>query len=382
MNDIALYYPNLSFQNTTWLKAAALYWPQIARLDLTWMIEDSPQATPLKDDDFLIDVSVSQDSIADMAESFSRLIELHEGRFVEQYGLSRRYPDIAINAAGQPTLSAEQEARLTLLHVGKFEPALLAKFIELGITQEAVHFNAARGTDFVYAMDPRLAQIYSCALAGRIAHEKHLIPVTDDPEIHSALTDFNLLSLDRSLVGGESGSVRTDEEMTGLLATLSIDAVLPETLVDIPMRKIVEVRQELGGELYSYRTYIKELAGQLTEFAQIQDRSVLEAHINHLIASEVQPKVEALERELKALKIQPVRKILSVKKEELTAPAIFGGAAHFAAGLPASLSFAVGLATFAISKVRESTSAAREAKEKSPVSYLLGLNRRLANQSW
>lgn len=32
MSDIALYHPHFHFEDEGWLKAAALYWPKIARI--------------------------------------------------------------------------------------------------------------------------------------------------------------------------------------------------------------------------------------------------------------------------------------------------------------------------------------------------------------
>ncbi|MFL4950578.1 DUF6236 family protein [Streptomyces sp. MMS24-I31] len=376
MSDIALYYPNLSFSNEAWLKAAALYWPKIARLDLTWMLDDLEEANELELDDFFVRVQVSEEVKEQLAEGFSDLLGINSGEIARRYGLTYLFPE-APRSHGFVQLTPEEEAKLTLVHVGKLEVDLLGELVEQGLTQGSRYFAPADGAVDTVVMHPRFALAYSSALAGCIATENNLVPVTDKSGLHSSIDGMGVAAAGEMLLKDEWGSrVRSDAELAEAIASIAVEAVIPANLVDIPMSKIAEIRRALGEELIAFRCYVQTLADNLSELATVGDPSVFESHLRQIVAKEVEPKVQSLERAMRGMRIDTARRVIGAKESYIgpSATSGIGWLSH----APASVVGAVSCLMLTVTYVHELRAGRTEAREQSPVAYLLDLQRRLA----
>ena len=76
MQRIGLYYPYVHFRDDAWLKAAALYWPRMARVvPPGYPVDDPLLVRTLRDElDFVVDVD-PQDAAAAVAAVFLRILD-------------------------------------------------------------------------------------------------------------------------------------------------------------------------------------------------------------------------------------------------------------------------------------------------------------------
>jgi hypothetical protein len=107
MSDIALYFPHIWVRDASWLKAALLYWPRIARMvpasgDYGYGIWSRDLLPPgpwrgylpreihdrvLRDTDTLLDVSV-ESAQEEVTSEFVPVLEEHAEQLRRRYGLA------------------------------------------------------------------------------------------------------------------------------------------------------------------------------------------------------------------------------------------------------------------------------------------------------
>lgn len=86
MDEIGLYYPYFHVRDDAWLKAAALYLPQVARVRPPgYPIADSPTAAVSREElDFFRDVAPGENA-AEVAAEFVALVQREERVLLEKY---------------------------------------------------------------------------------------------------------------------------------------------------------------------------------------------------------------------------------------------------------------------------------------------------------
>ena len=97
------------------------------------------------------------------------------------------------------------------------------------------------------AVAPELAVIYTAALAERVATDREMAVVTDQPDIHGIISGLDaktmaqvLLDRDYRIVGARD----TDTDQVGAIyAAVAIQTVIPDGISDIP-RRLLRVADE------------------------------------------------------------------------------------------------------------------------------------------
>ncbi|MFF1691558.1 MULTISPECIES: hypothetical protein [unclassified Streptomyces] len=95
MRQIGLYYPYFHVRDDAWLKAAALYLPQVARVrPPRYPVNDSPTAAALRDGlDFLLDIDPGHHAAA-VAQEFEALVDQEEDFLRDRYRIPQAPPGV------------------------------------------------------------------------------------------------------------------------------------------------------------------------------------------------------------------------------------------------------------------------------------------------
>ncbi|MET7334772.1 DUF6236 family protein [Nonomuraea sp. NPDC005650] len=378
MHQIGLYYPYFHVRNDTWLKAAALYLPQVARVrPPRYPVTDSPTAAALRDElDFLRDVDPGPQATA-AAREFETLVAQEAQILQVQYRLS----SIPEGSEDSWLLDKTRFAWIHTSQLGLLESAGTSPFVDrlcgLGLATSR-RFDPLTGLrdDWQWiGMHPDLVAIYSCALASRIARANALTPVTDDPRMFALPSDGTVDDLSTALLHPTSPSPPppASDRPAVLYACAAVNSVVPAGIEHVPVEKIVRARRTLSDEFDAFRTHIEALNEEFTLLAGIEDRGILNDRMASMVERNLTKSVRELERGLRSLGMEPIRAVFGLKTLEL--PPI---AALAAPSL--EVSPVVGAGGAIVIQLLASVRAARRAaaeQRSSAAGYLLGLQREL-----
>jgi hypothetical protein len=378
MHEIALYYPHIDFRDDAWLKAAALYWPRIARLaPAGYRRKDSGTARQLCGElDFILDIEPSPYA-AEIAGEFVRFTRAHREALQSRYSI----PDTLVNKRGDPVtklrgrdafgeclpLPGERDGS-GYIHSKKLAIAFLEQLRESGL--------AALADDQWIVVDPALAAVYISALAERVARSNDLAVVTDQERTHGTLNGWDMETLASVLLGNDQAEERAldIDEVGALYAAVAVKVTVPAQIRDIPVEKIIRARRKLAPEFDAFRDHLSLLADRLTELGQIKDPSVLQARLELMVERDLRRPAQELEGKLRQLGFEPAQAVLGLKSLELPAAA---AAAASAAALPPGVGQAGLVAARLVASGIQSHGQRREMLRNSPAGYLLGLQRQL-----
>ncbi|MFD5467779.1 DUF6236 family protein [Kitasatospora sp. NPDC127059] len=379
MHEIGLYYPYFHVRDDAWLKLAALYLPQVARIrPPDYPVHDSPTAATLRDGlDFLLDVDPGPQART-VAREFEALLDREERRMRRRYQLPE---DLRDRGFGEEIDNPryQDERRFAWIHRSQlgmehpsFRNGIIGRLIELGLATDT-RFDPLTGTrdDGQWVgMHPRLVATYSCALAARIAEANALTPVTDDPRLfvapHYATVDewgAELLEGVRP-TPGPAGS-----PAASLYACVTLQAVLPDDISNVPAEDIVRARQALTDEFDAFRAHLEALGEEFASLGGIEDPRILRARVQAMVDRDLTGPMRELERGLRALRMAPIRSVFGLKSLEL--PAVAALSAH-----ALSISPVVGASSMIAVQLLASTRTTRQAaitERTSAAGYLLCL---------
>jgi hypothetical protein len=211
------------------------------------------------------------------------------------------------------------EPKLSWVHNEKLEYMLRLAVLDGGFGQDEGHW---------IAMQPELASVYATALAEHVARENNLSVVTDQPEVHGILNGWDIGTLTHSLLrdGHYEPSPKTDE-IAAMYAAVAIRAIVPGSLADIPVEKIIKARRTLNAEFNVFRDYLSSIENWLAELGQITEIGVLQAELEPKFQHDLLGSASDLERGLRRLGLEPVRAVLGLKSLALPAAAAAATAA-------------------------------------------------------
>ncbi|WP_037568514.1 DUF6236 family protein [Phaeacidiphilus oryzae] len=373
MSDIALYYPDVFVQDETWLKAAALYWPRIARLMTSdYPAGDSRTARVLHDElDFFVDVDpepygrrVVEDFVRWLGtweDPARRPQEAPSRETTEEYLLDGPpYPQVPGMPLTWPYRWIESECS------GDFH--LPGWVLDRGI---AVVSADEAGKPWV-RLERRLAHVYMTALARKVADANNMAMVTDQQGLPGHPHGW----------GSEPAPYdRTGMDPQAMYAVVALRAVLPRGLEDVPVQHIVEARRALADEFDAFRRHVTELADSFAESAAGQDPAVLRARMEMAADRDIRTLLGDLERGLRSQRLEPVRAVFSLKTPEVPIVlSVLGTTFSGHSSLSESALEAGAIAAcFVSAGWRAGTRVA--ASRRSPAGYLLGLREELDPQN-
>jgi hypothetical protein len=374
-----MYYPYIHIRDDSWLKAAALYWPRLARLASEGFPRYDSEVAKALDAElgFLLNIEPPAKQVAQVGAEFLEFVATNHNELKQRYD-----PD------------SEKDC-VPLWHDAMHEMAQVDGHLYHGLIH-AEKMTAMRGRELVYqglgrivdndtwvVTHPAISAAYTLTLIDRIARANQLAVVTDQPSLHELRGGGVGEEFASTLLGApfetESGRVRAADDIAALYAILAVKAVVPKSIETVPVKKIIKARTSLAVEFDVFREHLNALAEEFSELAQLENLTILQERLQMLVNRNLRRPTAALERNLRQLGLEPANAVLGLKTLELPALA---ATATSAAGIPVVAGEA-GLATARlIAASARARSKRRDARQSSPVGYLLGLKRQIGRRGF
>jgi hypothetical protein len=390
LSQIAVYYPYIHFRDANWLKIAALYWPRMVRIvHPDYPTRNSALVEVLQGElGFVVDHSPASAAQA-MVESFTELVNTLP---VERFSAWRLPRELGGQDPREMSLPEPPEPLVDgcvpeLEHYGPREwagPDQLAEGIRAGAlagvhTSEVAPQLAtvlldtelavpARGS--WYAMHPQLAWIYKCRLTEELARRNNLVATTDQMSAHAVMSGPLELGVSTGTGSHERSTI------ADTLGLLSIAAVVPRGIDDVPVEKIVEVRRRFGGQFDRWREYIDAVGADLAEqLGTVESPIVLNAYLSDAVARYAKAPLEDLRRGLVDVGLDGADSAVNSKFE------LPAGLAATALLAQPQLAMAGGVALGAM-RLRRATSSKARAVRTAPSAYLLSVQETFEPKTW
>jgi hypothetical protein len=293
---MAVYYPYIHIRDERWLKVAALYWPRIVRIvSPDYPTRDSRLVELLISELGLIVDHPPDGAARDVVAPFEAFVEglgptaLRRMRVRKESGqlgperLALPHPPAVFKGAdyiaGEPIVPAlghsspEWTASDTAgVHRSEVNPDLADKLIGAGLAMPA------RG-DWL-AMNPVLAWLYKCRLTEEFALRNNLVPATDQMPAHAVMGG----PIDIASLTARVFRTHKSADFQAGFGLLSIDAVIPRNLDQVPVEKIVEIRHRFSAEFGRWRQYVDAIAAELeTQLQNIDSPKILNAYLEDAV---------------------------------------------------------------------------------------------------
>lgn len=392
MQRIGLYYPYVHFRKESWIKAAALYWPGLARvIPRGFPVSDPDLVKALRDglDNFLTDVD-PREAAAAVAPAFLKAVEDHGTELRQRFLATADTRPFHTQQGNQPELLMGQriinaeptspddlrtlprdERPLAGLYPHEVDPGLADALRGAGLAVPAMRSRIARSADVTWlAMDPGLAWIYKCVLTEELARRTCYAPITDQVAAHSATDGWDSDRIAAAMLGEPPRPASCDE--TARLGLMAVQCVLPDGLRSVPVAKIIQLRNDHRAEFNAFTQAVDKAAADLREqVAGIEDRVAFEQYLRLKFDESIALPLEDLRKAMSGLNLKTFYSALNYKFE---LPALAAAAGGWAGNVP----IAAGSLAVAAATLRQATAEARDAQlGGSPVSYLLRVERNL-----
>lgn len=379
LQRIGLYYPYINFRDQRWLKTAALYWPQMARIvPANFPVTDSHVTRHLAEElDFIVSVEPTWPALS-ISSVFLDVIAHHADDLRHRYGVAGEH-------RGDGAASEAQPRRWAYLHQAEMAPDVRGALFGTGLAVPARGTRFAEpGVDEWVGMDPDLAWVYKCALSEEIARQGEFVPTTDQASAHAASPTHGWdaervadLLLDRASHPREPRDAPS-RDLTDMVGMLAVRIVLPEDLDAVPVEKIVEVRRRHKEEFDNFNREVTATAADLREYLS---NVTLPASIDRYVSLEVERRfahpLEELRRAMRGLGIDTAFSAANLK---FTLPAALTGMASEAYVGPL-VSSATGVTFALVGLTRTATGTHQALRASSPTAYLLSVQKGLETRS-
>ncbi|MFS0691253.1 DUF6236 family protein [Streptomyces nitrosporeus] len=361
MRDIALYYPYIHFRDERWLKAAALYWPRMARVvPAGYPVADTDTARIL-DDELGFLVPVPPDTAAHaVAPLFLEILNAHGERLT--------------SALTGPT------ARTAAVHWDEMDAELRDALSSAGLAGESVAYPPGGGPLLPWVtMHPRLVWIYKCVLSSQAAEMGQFTPTTDQDDAHLQPHRWS----GNQLLSALTDTPREDDVLpdpTNAVGLLAISTVLPRDLDAVSAGRIAAVRRRHQAEFEAFHAAVGEAVDLLRDRLTSVSLPVAQMEYTALEVERLfKTPLAELRRALKGARIDTVLSAANLKFDLPAGLAAVGGGAL--AGQP--LIGAAAGAAFGLSSLRQASGQHRDdLRNAAPVaSYLLNVEQTLAPRS-
>jgi Family of unknown function (DUF6236) len=386
---MAVYYPYIHIRDERWLKVAALYWPRLVRIvSPDYPTRNSQLVDILAGElDFIIDHS-PEDAAQHVAASFTEFIEglgaealLHLR--VEQDG-ERPGPERLMLPRPPATFSSAHGGLDVTSCIPAFEnytPGWADAWHFAGIHHSEIAASLAgrlidarlatrAGGGEWLAMDPGLAWLYKCRLTEELARRNNLAPATDQPPAHAVIGG----PVDITSYADQVATEIESPDFQARFGLLSIEAVIPRNLDQVPPVKIVEIRRKFRAQFDRWRDYADELAVQLAaQLHEIEAPDLVQAYLDDAVRRYATGPADDLRRGLAAAGVETATTAINTK---------FGVPAAALAGLAAPQIAAAGGMALAVANLRQSAHRHAQALHGAPAAYLLSIQETLTPRTW
>jgi hypothetical protein len=295
----ALYYPHINLTNKNWVKHALLFWDNISRI--------VPSSVEPADNDDIISIKHRTGFINDyhpdnydtsntfnqFSEQLRAIIEsdgFFHDRFFGREGHRRHYMRDYNERRGFYTDMLKSTG--TYIHVSKLDDRMKDFLFDIGI--------AIPGENYYenwIKIDNEIGLLYMTYFAKTISNKKSLPIVTDVEQSFSATIQFE------SQINSDYKS-----QFEYRLGNLLIDTIVPRNINDVPLDKIIEIRENYGAERAAF---FDEIASLTNTIPTIDTVDSLTDALNHH-SKRIIKETKTLEKLYSANKIETTSKFLNI----------------------------------------------------------------------
>jgi len=379
---IGLYFPHFHFPDDEWIKVSALYWDKMYRIvPYSYdKLHDSPAVQELsKGESPFVNILRPEkyfDDLEKIKVDFLSLIEQHTKELVKYYAVENRdaWPNDPYTVKNSP----DGNPKLAYLHSDKVENELREVLLKTGLGTPRTD----SGPDYMWiGMHPRLVNVYMAALAETLArHEPfNANPVTNDPINYFAVGGFTFERLAQVLLEDANiipGKISKDE-IESRLAVLAIKGTMPKNIQDVPIEKILALRETQAGEFGQFQALIESVVAELPNVTEAEAGPFINDYLEAEYKKKIRPKLATLEHTMNSLGLETIPTIFNL---EIKIPPLLAGLGT--AGGLAVISPVLGATAavaFALLKVfSDGRNALEKSVENSDVAYLLHVKEDLA----
>ncbi|MFJ3140350.1 DUF6236 family protein [Streptomyces sp. NPDC086843] len=396
MQRTGLYYPYVHFRDAAWIKAAALYLPEMARVVPDgFRVADPDHVLVLRDElGFVQDIDPAL-AVEAASGHLLRLVAEHGEELRNRFGVTVRQDVVDAEPAppGARTPAGSHghrsgppwERPLAGLYPGEMSPALRQALSATGLAGRRVRSSFSRGEPGVWlGMDPALAWVYKCALTAELAADTAFLPVTDQEAAHTAADPWDTERMAAVLLEGAPAPAGTGD-LTARIGVLSVRCVLPAGLDGVPAEKIVALRKKYEPEFLAYTDTIDRTAADLRDaLAGIRSPQALDTYVRQAVHREFEVALVSLRKAMNGVGLQTVTTSVSTTFDTPTSVALLSGLIGTVGGTVAGSAAGIvaGVGATAVGILGQARSRRDEVLAASPVSFLLrvenGLNPRTA----
>ena len=300
----ALYYPHINLTNKNWIKHALLFWDKLSRI-VPESIEPSDNEDIIRiksETDFIIDYQPDHYDTSRAFKEFSHdLIAIMESdtylneklMFHNSFSRGHRYRNLTLdNNERRRFFSELVKSTGTYIHVEKLDDRLKNYLFETGIAIPGRN----QWSDWV-KIDNEIGLLYMTYFAKVISKDKSLAIVTDVEQSFSASIQFE-------------SKINSDyrPQFEYRLGNLLIDTVVPKNINDVPIDKLIEIRNKYSSERDSFFNEISKIANSVTGMDNINNLTEALNYHSKLILEET----KKLEKFYSISKIDTIKSFLSI----------------------------------------------------------------------
>jgi hypothetical protein len=272
----------------------------------------------------------------------------------------------------------EADPRLSYIFSdGKMTPELTAAFVDssLGVKERK---------SGLLGMHPKLAFVYMHVLASEMAADVMSLVTDDDFDHLSAGFTIDrlaesLCSLPRHDAGPAS---RSSDRIAVDFAMIALKTVVPRNLNNVPVEKIIELRQCYTDEFHAFQEATREIAGHIPEAVATGGDDTRKAYLQVLNEKTLGPALRSLRSSLNRSGIDTVVGAMNLKVQ---VPQILtAGSALFGMDMMHLNHVVVGSSAITLSLVpmiRRLRMTKRQARSKSKAAFLLRVDEELSQRS-
>jgi hypothetical protein len=178
-------------------------------------------------------------------------------------------------------------------------------------------------------MHDDLIVLLGSILAVDFARANRLEPVTYWDSILAQAQEWTSDQLAGILLGHAVGqqTARRSGELAQRIGLLAVELVVPAGLDDLPVEKIIDIRQRYGTEFLAFRHEVDQAAGELEELADIRDEAVLELYLRDVVTDRFVKPAQELRKILGGMRLDSATAAINVKTE-LPVGTLLSGAAY------------------------------------------------------
>ncbi|WP_333772410.1 DUF6236 family protein [Streptomyces sp. IBSBF 3136] len=398
---VGLYYPYIHFRDEGWLKTAALYWREMARVvPEGYRVSDSRTARVLSDELGFVTQVGPAPAAEQVAPMFLDLLDRYADALrAAGYGVSDSWDEgretHAVTLLPTPPHSfgvgrstSSPPAQAAASYWEEFTPELREALFATGLAADARRAPGLRARQSLVrgrwvTMNAALAWVYKCAFVEALAAQGRYTPTTDQSGAHLASNGWDTERIAEALLLNPAPSASPvpaapTADMVGLLA---IRIAVPAGLADVPVEKVVALRRKHRDEFAAFTRTVSETVDLLRQdLAGVTLPEAQKRYVDMAVEERFEEPLRALRAAMKGQGVDTVYSAINVKFEVPALMAAAGGAGGFAGQQPL-LGGAVGAALAFASLRYTHRQQTKALKAQSPAAYLLAVQQGLTPPS-